>query len=259
MENRDYFSKLKQTYEKDLFETTEAVFDKLTKEKHDYWLTINRLQRLSDFLAITSFKLSERLKVEPREVKEVELKLRNLTSFDVNNVKNFLSKFKTEKINRLVTFQKAYTQKTPYIVPAVFHVDRHKIGLNDLLKEVYNLPVDRISLLSKMLSQSAKDITSISTDLQNLSRDVIDSTKEFADVSSQLSYVAGQYLASLNTDLQTIANTIATAVQSGISADLDSLAQGFGFGSFADAVAAYNAAYGTNYSVQEARDALAGK
>ena len=51
----------------------------------------------------------------------------------------------------------------------------------------------------------------------------------------------------------------AAAIQSGISADLNAMAQGMGFSSFSDAVAPYNAQYGTNYLEQQARDALAGK
>ena len=37
------------------------------------------------------------------------------------------------------------------------------------------------------------------------------------------------------------------------------IAAGLGFGSFADAVAAYNAAHGTNYSVDQAKAALGQK
>ena len=49
---------------------------------------------------------------------------------------------------------------------------------------------------------------------------------------------------------------IAQAAAVGISTDLEAAAAGAGFGSFADAVAAYNAQYGTNYTVEEAAAAL---
>ena len=60
----------------------------------------------------------------------------------------------------------------------------------------------------------------------------------------------------LGTDLQTVADSIALAASVGVSADLEAVASGLGYSSFADAVAAYNKQYGTNYSVDEAKEAL---
>ena len=42
----------------------------------------------------------------------------------------------------------------------------------------------------------------------------------------------------------------------GVSTDLEAISKGLGYSSFADAVAAYNAQYGTNYSVEEAKESL---
>ena len=61
---------------------------------------------------------------------------------------------------------------------------------------------------------------------------------------------------SIGASLQDAADTIAAASAAGISVDLEAAAAGAGFGSFADAVAAYNAQHGTNYTVEQARDAL---
>ncbi|MBL6946275.1 MAG: hypothetical protein ISR47_06540 [Rhodospirillales bacterium] len=76
------------------------------------------------------------------------------------------------------------------------------------------------------------------------------------EMVSQLSRKAGRAFAEMGTDLDTIAQSIASAVEAGASVDLESLAQGAGFDSFSEAVDAYNAAHGTNYSEQEAREAL---
>jgi hypothetical protein len=59
-----------------------------------------------------------------------------------------------------------------------------------------------------------------------------------------------------NSSLQEVADTIRAATSAGVSVDLEATAQGLGFGSFADAVAAYNQKYGTNYSVEEAKESL---
>ena len=66
------------------------------------------------------------------------------------------------------------------------------------------------------------------------------------------SFEAGSIAASLGTDLQTVADSIALAASVGVSTDLEAAAQGLGYSSFADAVAAYNAQYGTNYTAEEA-------
>ena len=53
-----------------------------------------------------------------------------------------------------------------------------------------------------------------------------------------------------------VSDSIALAASVGVSADLEAVASGLGYSSFADAVAAYNKQYGTNYSVDEAKEAL---
>jgi len=60
----------------------------------------------------------------------------------------------------------------------------------------------------------------------------------------------------LGTDLQTVADSIALAASVGVATDLESAAEGLGYSSFADAVAAYNKQYGTNYTTEEAAEAL---
>ena len=70
------------------------------------------------------------------------------------------------------------------------------------------------------------------------------------------SFEAASIAAEIGTDLQTVADTIATAAAAGVSTDLEAAASGLGYDSFADAVAAYNAQYGTNYTAEEAAKAL---
>ena len=70
------------------------------------------------------------------------------------------------------------------------------------------------------------------------------------------SFEAGQIARSLGTSLQQVADTIAEAAAIGIGTNLEQAAAGLGYGSFADAVAAYNAQYGTSYTAEEAAEAL---
>ena len=77
------------------------------------------------------------------------------------------------------------------------------------------------------------------------------------DLVSQVgSFEAASIAKDLGTDLQTVADSIALAASVGVSADLEAVASGLGYGSFAEAVAAYNKQYGTNYTVEEAKESL---
>ena len=85
------------------------------------------------------------------------------------------------------------------------------------------------------------------------------STSNWGDITAGVdlidqvgSFEAASIAASLGTDLQTVADSIALAASAGVSTDLEAAAQGLGYSSFADAVAAYNAQYGTNYTAEEA-------
>ena len=85
--------------------------------------------------------------------------------------------------------------------------------------------------------------------LQSGAIDSFDAGGIAADLSSSVG-------TSVGASLQGAADTIAAASAAGVSVDLEAAAAGAGFDSFADAVAAYNAEHGTNYSVDEAKEAL---
>jgi hypothetical protein len=75
-------------------------------------------------------------------------------------------------------------------------------------------------------------------------------------ISNLNSYDAAAAFKELGGDLQAAADSIAQAASVGISTDLEAAAQGAGFNSFSDAVSAYNAEHGTNYTDAEAKEAL---
>ena len=81
---------------------------------------------------------------------------------------------------------------------------------------------------------------------------VIDALKS-GDISS---FDAGTIAKEIGMSLQEVSNEIAIASSAGISVDLEAVSQGLGYDSFASAVEAYNAQHGTNYTVEEAREAL---
>tara|TARA_A100001011_G_scaffold191771_1_gene200443 strand:+ start:141 stop:1892 length:1752 start_codon:yes stop_codon:yes gene_type:complete len=107
------------------------------------------------------------------------------------------------------------------------------------------------------------------TDLANAQYGANWSVEEYAsayqgnlDVIEQLAsgslsdFDAGALAQAAGSSLQDVADTIAAASAAGVSVDLDATFQGMGYDSFAAAVAAYNAQYGTNYTVDQAKEAL---
>ena len=70
------------------------------------------------------------------------------------------------------------------------------------------------------------------------------------------SFDVGKMAQNLGATLQDVADTIAAASAAGVSVDLESAAQGLGYSSFASAVEAYNQQHGTNYTAEQAREAL---
>ena len=71
-----------------------------------------------------------------------------------------------------------------------------------------------------------------------------------------LGFDAGQLAVEIGMELQEVAETIANATAAEVSVDIEALAHGLGFSSFAAAVAAYNAQYGSNFTVEEAKTNL---
>ena len=107
------------------------------------------------------------------------------------------------------------------------------------------------------------------TDLANAQYGANWSVEEYAsayqgnlDVIEQLAsgslsdFDAGALAQAAGSSLQEVADTIAAASAAGVSVDLDATFQGMGYDDFAAAVAAYNAQYGTNYTVDQAKEAL---
>ena len=70
------------------------------------------------------------------------------------------------------------------------------------------------------------------------------------------SFDVGALAQAAGASLQEVADTIAAASSAGVSVDLEAVAAGAGYDSFASAVEAYNATHGTDYSVDEAKDLL---
>jgi hypothetical protein len=100
-------------------------------------------------------------------------------------------------------------------------------------------------------------VAAIGTDLENLETVNLSlnggaSGRFMAGVTQQLALG----LSNVGKELQTALASIATTIGSVLTSELDELARELGFSSFAAAVNAFNDYYGTDYTVDQARDAL---
>ena len=105
-------------------------------------------------------------------------------------------------------------------------------------------------------SPNAAAFASLSENLSDASNEVNQASRQISSISNNISYSTGALIAQAASNLDEAAQMISNTIAAGISIDLDAASQGMGFDSFAEAVNAYNQQYGTNYTVQSAKEAL---
>ena len=71
-----------------------------------------------------------------------------------------------------------------------------------------------------------------------------------------LGFDAGQLAVEIGMELSEVAETVSNAAAAEVAVDLEAVSQGLGFSSFSEAVKAYNYLYGTNYTEEEAANAI---
>ena len=121
-------------------------------------------------------------------------------------------------------------------------------GVVDSLNEDWSQNLSADSMKDMIASGEIDFVSSI----QSLSLiEAIDSVN-----TEGLGFDAGQLANEIGMELQEVAETVANATAADVSVDIEALAKGLGYSSFADAVAAYNAQYGGNFTVEEAKKNL---
>ena len=163
-------------------------------------------------------------------------------------MKNFKELIDLEEFNNLIKNNSDNFSQIGVDLPLNTKTFKFSFTLDDFAKsfgDTYGLDINNYSEL---------------TDLANAQHGANWSVEEYAsayqdnvDIINALqsgsisSFDAGQIAAAANSSLQEVADTIRAATSAGVSVDLEATAQGLGYNSFADAVAAYNAKHGTNY------------
>ena len=215
---------------------------------------------------------------------EISDKSGNLIEFTTENIQDIKAQLAYNSFNTLIdsqslkdTVNESIDDSIKDIVNEISKADGFNI--DDFLNQDFSITLDNYSQLVGssfgIELNNFDDLTNVVNDLYGSdmtsteyadhwqTSQYLDSTSTWGDVTmgvdliNQLgSFDAASVARELGTSLQTVADSIAQAATVGISTDLEAAAQGLGYSSFADAVAAYNAEHGTSYTEESAKEAL---
>ena len=215
---------------------------------------------------------------------EISDKSGNLIEFTTENIQDIKAQLAYNSFNTLIDSQSLKDTVNESIDDSIKDIVNEiskggGFNIDDFLNQDFSITLDNYSQLVGssfgIELNNFDDLTNVVNDLYGSdmtsteyadhwqTSQYLDSTSTWGDVTmgvdliNQLgSFDAASVARELGTSLQTVADSIAQAATVGISTDLEAAAQGLGYSSFADAVAAYNAEHGTSYTEESAKEAL---
>jgi hypothetical protein len=215
----------------------------------------------------------------PAEVKDID---GNIIEFTDENIQDLKAQLAINTFNNMIDIDQI--QLGGYLNDSIKEIAQEiqssgGFNIDDYLNQDFSITLNNYSQLVgnavgidindfKDLTRYANEIYGSDMKVEDYanhwqSAQYMDSTSNWGDVTLGVdlidqvgSFDAASIAQSLGADLQTVADSIAQAATVGVSTDLEAAAQGLGYGSFADAVAAYNEQYGTSYTVESAKEAL---
>ena len=215
---------------------------------------------------------------------EISDKSGNLIEFTTENIQDIKAQLAYNSFNTLIDAQslkdnvnESINESIKEIVNEISKGDGFNIG--EFQNQDFSITLDNYSQLVGssfgIELNNFDDLTNVVNDLYGSdmtsaeyadhwqTSQYLDSTSTWGDVTmgvdliNQLgSFDAASVARELGTSLQTVADSISQAATVGIATDLEAAAQGLGYSSFADAVAAYNEEHGTSYTEESAKEAL---
>ena len=216
----------------------------------------------------------------PAEIKDTD---GNIIEFSDENIEDLKAQFAMNTLNELISFDQAELEgNVNDSIKEIAQEIQSSGGFNidDYLNQDFSIALDNYSKLVGndwgIEINNFSDLTRAVNEIENTDM----TPEEYAqhwessdhwgdsglnwgeitrgvDLIDQIgSFNAASVASELGADLQEVADTISQAAAVGVSTDLEAAAKGLGYNSFADAVAAYNEQYGTNYTEQSAKEAL---
>ena len=216
----------------------------------------------------------------PTEIKDTD---GNIIEFSDENIEDLKAQLAMNTFNEMIDFDQAELQKS--VNDSIKEIAQEiqssgGFNINDFLDQDFSISLDNYSKLVGndwgIEINNFSDLTRAVNEMEgtNMTAEEYaqhwensdhwgDSGLNWGDITRGVdlidqvgSFDAASIANELGADLQEVADTISQAAAVGVSTDLEAAAQGLGYGSFADAVAAYNEQYGTNYTVDSAKEAL---
>jgi hypothetical protein len=169
----------------------------------------------------------------------------DLTPQDIENIKSVVTRMAKAEVVEIEN------------VDAVFdRLGANGLNITELTDALSTIDLNQFDVVAA-INHTSDALSSMDKLVGNL-ESIVGNAQWAGNIAGQLQN-AGLDLNDLSRQLDSLqgaAEAIASAISEGIDVDLEAAAKGLGFDSFSDAVDAYNEAHGTNFSVQEAKEAL---
>jgi len=189
----------------------------------------------------------------------------NLGTNDLMNASYFLNSLNAQKLQQMKDIGGLVDKDNSIIA----NIQRKVISLSnsnvpDIISKLEAMPEIDLASLSSQISSSSQSIAeavgqaevSVNQSLSETSNELSSVASQINSATQTLSFAAGAAMAAAVLSLDDAAQRISNAVASGVAIDLNAASQGMGYSDFSSAVDAYNAQYGTSYTVDSARQAL---
>ena len=188
----------------------------------------------------------------------------NLTVADLTNASFFLNSLNSRRLEKLKKLSDLSQSDSILSKINTQIVEELSLEPLKLIQQLEKMPkLDLVSLstsVNEATSSILKNTEIVANNLNEVtstaSNAVANATAQVESATTTLSRAAGAAMAAASYSLDQAAGEIANTISAGVSVDLDAAAQGLGHDDFAAAVDAYNAQYGTNYTVDSAKEAL---
>jgi hypothetical protein len=188
----------------------------------------------------------------------------NLTVADLTNASFFLNSLNSRRLEKLKKLSDLSQGDSILSKINAQIVEELSLEPSKLIQQLEKMPkIDLVSLstsVNEATSSILKNTEIVANNLNEVSSTasnaVANAAAQVESATTTLSRAAGAAMAAASYSLDQAAGEIANTISAGVSVDLDAAAQGLGHNDFAAAVDAYNAQYGTNYTVDSAKEAL---
>ena len=240
------------------------VLQNLTTQLNNNKKSKSLVQDTLTVLDITDFIEEKFPQVTKLQFPENFLVGSNLTVADLTNASFFLNSLNSrrlEKLKKLSDLSQSYSILSKINTQIVDELSLEPLKLIQQLEKMPKLDLVSLSTsVNEATSSILKNTEIVANNLNEVtstaSNAIANATAQVESATTTLSRAAGAAMAAASYSLDQAAGEIANTISAGVSVDLDAAAQGLGHNDFAAAVDAYNAQYGTNYTVDSAKEAL---